>query len=150
MDKIATYKIIPELKLIIEVFAGKISIIDAIELKRREIEDKDYNLNYNFIVSINELETDDKFEYDFSRYIDTIKEDNRIRGIRKSAIITKTPNQVVAGTLYEFAARELPMNFRIVSTIKAALNWINLSNDFESTITENIELLIKTQPEIGS
>ena len=32
MDKIASYRIIPELKLIIEVFGGKISITDAIEL----------------------------------------------------------------------------------------------------------------------
>jgi hypothetical protein len=143
MEKIVAYKIIPELKLIIEIFSGKISLDDAIELKRKEVLDRAYNSKFNYIVSINEIESEGRFDYDFSKYIETIKEDNKILGVRKSAIITKTPKQVVAGTLYEIASRELPMNFKIVSSIKAALNWIDISNDFETTVTENIELLKK-------
>jgi hypothetical protein len=143
MHKIVSYKIIPESKIIIEVFGGKISIIDAIELKKKEVQDKEYNPNFNFIVSINELEFDTNFKFDFSKYIDIIKEDNKIKGIRKSAIITKTPQQVVASTLYELAASELPMNFKIVTTIEAALDWVNLSIDHKPTISENIELLFK-------
>ena len=46
MKKIVSYKIIPDLSLIIEVFAGTISIADAIDLKRKEIEDKDYNAKW--------------------------------------------------------------------------------------------------------
>ena len=122
---------------------GRISIHDAIELKKREINDKDYNPNFNFIVSINEIDTDGKFDYDFSKYIKTVKENKRIYGIRKSAILTKTPKQVVGGTLYELAARELPMNLKVVSTIEAALNWVDLSIDYKSIVLENIELLIK-------
>jgi hypothetical protein len=141
MKKIVSYKIIPELRIIIEVFSGRISILDAIELKKREIEDKDYNFEYNFIVVVNEIETADKSDFDFSKYFDTIKENNRIIGIRKSAILTSTPEQVVGGTLYELAARELPMNFKIVSTIKAAMNWINLPVDCESAIIQNIDII---------
>jgi hypothetical protein len=143
MCKIASYKIIPELKLIIEVFGGKINMFDAIELKKQEVQDKDYNPNFNFIVSINDVESETNFEYDFSQYIKAIKEDNKIIGIRKSAMITKNPQQVVGGTLYELAVREFPMNFKIVSTIEAALDWIHLSYDNKFSILENIELITK-------
>jgi len=139
MRKIVSYKIIPALGLVIEVFAGKISIMDAIDLKKKEIEDNDYNPKFNFIVVANEIEADDKLEFDFSKYIDLIKQENKIIGIRKSAILTATPKQVVGGTLYEFAASELPMNFKIVSTVKAAMDWINLSYDFESVVIKNID-----------
>lgn len=146
MNKIASYKIIPGLNLIIEVFGGRITIFDAIELKKREINDKDYNPNFNFIVSINEIDTDGKQDYDYSKYIDTVKENTRMYGIRRSAILTNTPKQVVGGVLYELAARELPMNFKIVSTLEAALTWVNLSIDYKSIVLENIELLAKAQP----
>jgi hypothetical protein len=42
--------------------------------------------------------------------------------------------QVVAGTLYDLAARELPMNFKIFSTLDAAIKWIGLSKIQEPII----------------
>ncbi|MDY0102485.1 MAG: hypothetical protein RBS07_06065 [Lentimicrobium sp.] len=146
MDKIATYKIFPDLRLHIEVFQGPLNIADLIELKNIEILDDSYNPNYNGIVSIEGVQINVKTKEDFAKYIESIKNDFRIIGNRRSAILTKTPGQVVAGVLYERAVKEFPMNFKIVSTIKAALEWINISYDFESLIFNNIELMKKVQP----
>lgn len=144
MDKIAAYKILPDLKLHIEVFQGSLNIMDLIELKKSEILDEAYNPNFNGIVSIEEIETDSKTEEDFAKYVESVKDNISFIGDRRSAILTKTPGQVVTATLYEIAVKNLPMSFKIVSTIKAALEWVNISYDYESIILENIESIKKT------
>jgi hypothetical protein len=140
MNIIAKYKILPDLRLIIEVFCGNISFEDAIEMKKREIQDKDYNPNFNFIVST--VDVDISFDEKLVRkYIDIIKDNPKIIGKRRSALITATPTQVAMTILYELALKDLPMNFKIVSTLQAAIEWVGLSKVHESVIIENIELL---------
>jgi hypothetical protein len=140
MNKIVSYKIFPELKLIIEVVGGSISIDDFIELKRNEILDKNYNPNYNFIVSVNYLEPSFEDEQ-LKKIIDYIKDNRAIIGKRRSAILTETPKQTVASIMYESATKGLPMSFKTVSTIKAAMDWVGVSFEHESFILKNIELM---------
>ena len=42
--------ILPELRLIIECCKGQASVEDAINMKKDELVDNSYNLNYNIIV----------------------------------------------------------------------------------------------------
>ena len=137
------YRIYPELKLIIEVGAGIVNVPDAIEFKKTQIEDKEYNNQFNYIVEISELELDTGFEFDFINFVNTIKTDSRFPGERRSAILTSTPKQVVYGTLYENAINELPMEYKIVSTIPSALLWVNLHPQYAQYITAQIEELKK-------
>ena len=43
MDKISKYKIIPELKIIVEYFEGSLYLDDMIEFVTKEMKDKDYS-----------------------------------------------------------------------------------------------------------
>lgn len=140
--KVVAYKILPELKLIIEVLAGSLGIPDAIELKEREVNDSLYNPGYNFIVVANFVEATLDTDVDFSAYIDTLTSSKKMVAPRKSAILTQTPQQVVFGTLYKHAIQTLPIDFKIVSTLKAALKWINLPMELEETIQNHIDAML--------
>jgi hypothetical protein len=143
MNERTSYIILPDLKLIIELFSNSTTINDAIELKKLEIKDVNYDASFNFIVLfINiDLRSTDITEIEIKKYVESIKSDKQIIGNRKSAIIAEKPNQVVLGTLYEMIAKELPMNFKIFSTIQAAMFWIGLSSEYESIVLKNIEVL---------
>jgi hypothetical protein len=142
MNESTSYIILPDLKLILELYTDQSSITSALELKKNEIKDKNYDSNFNFIISFTDLNASPSLaDHEIQRYIDAIKSDKQILGNRKSAILTDKPNQVVIGTFYELAAKELPMNFKIFSSLEAALNWIGLSGEYESIVSDNIEYL---------
>jgi len=141
MKKVVTYKILPEFRIIIEFVYGQINYLDIMELKKAEIEHKDYNPNFNFIAVIQNAQISTT-EDEISLYINTIKENSRIIGNRKSAILTSTPDQVVISTIYQLAAEMLPMNFKIFSTIDSALSWIEMPRQSGLKIKSIIENLI--------
>jgi hypothetical protein len=138
-----SYIILPDLKLIIESYSDKTTINDALELKEKEINDLYYDSSFNFIILFVNftipIKTDTESE--INKYIDSIKSNKKILGNRKSAILTEKPNQVVLGNFYEMATKELPMNFKIFSTIRSALNWIGIPNEYEQIVAKHIEIL---------
>lgn len=140
--KVVAYKILPELKLIIEVFSGFLGIPDAIELKEREANDPLFSPNYNFIVVANLVRTSFDTDVDFSHYIESLTRNKTMVAPRKSAILTHTPEQVVYSTLYKHAIQVLPINFKIVSTLNVALQWINLPITLEETIQNHIDAMM--------
>lgn len=143
MNKGTSYIILPDLKLIIELFSDSTTVNDAIELKKMEINDINYDSSFNFLVLfLNiDLPITNVSETEIKKYVESIKSNKQIISNRKSAIITEKPNQVVLGTLYEMTVKELPMNYRIFSSIKAALNWFGLPGEYESIVLKNIEVL---------
>jgi hypothetical protein len=143
MNSKNSYKILPDLKLILELFSTETSINDALELKKNEINNKDYNSSFNFIVVLHGSNSPVRLEAEneIKIFIDSIKTNQEILGNRRSAILTHTPNQMVLGTFYESAAKDLPMNFEIFSTIQSAIHWIGLSSKDEPVIAKHIELL---------
>lgn len=138
MKKIIRYKIIPELKLIIEFAQGDVFVEDSIGLKKEEVADSLYDASYNFIVvAVNAVMnfTDKQVE----DYIDYVKSNESVLGKRKSAIITSTPDQVVVYTIYDITSQMLPMNFKIVSSLEAAMNWTNIAKEYQKQIQEVID-----------
>jgi hypothetical protein len=139
MEGNVSYKIIPELKLILEIFGGKVVLDEFIKLKKKETEDSNYSPDFNFIISLRDLKSDTETLEGIKGYVDFVRENKRIPGNRKTVILTDTPNQVVVATLYESEVRELPMNLKIVSTLKAALQWVGLSAEFEKIIDKYLK-----------
>lgn len=136
------YKILPEYQLIIELYYGPIKLADILELKKTEIEDKDYNSGFNFLVIIDQADML-LTESDYKTYVDAIKTDSRIVAKRRSALLTDTPRQVVSMYFYEQAARELPIVFNTFSTLDSALLWIGIQVDLVSNLKAEIERIIK-------
>ncbi|NOQ28341.1 MAG: hypothetical protein GQ564_23510 [Bacteroidales bacterium] len=142
MISYSNFKIIPDKKLIIEYFSGKIELKDILELKRRESIEKEYNSNFNII--------DDSRDAEFllnqneiSTYVNHIINNKLINGKRNAAYLTKTPNQVVIATLFDMLKKELPINVKIFSTVEVAMNWLELSEEDKKLVEFYLEELRK-------
>jgi hypothetical protein len=141
------FVIIPEKKLIIEYFSGKIELKDILELKYRESLETEYNSNYNIIDDSRDAE----FllnENEISKYVNHIINNKLINGKRNAAYLTKTPNQVVIATLFDMLKKELPINVRIFSTVEVAMNWLELSEEDKRLIEFYLEKLRKRSREV--
>ncbi len=122
IQKVASYQIIPDKRLIIEFLSGNIILEDLINLKLRLVEEKDYNPIYNHILDFREANVSLSGN-NIDSYISFIENHEKILATRRSAILTLTPAQVAITTLYIEKGRHLPVNWNIFSTIEAALDW---------------------------
>lgn len=125
MKTIATYKILPNLKLVLENYIGDLHIDDYIAFKTKIINDTCFSSNFNFLISFKKT----NFlinEKDIEKYVQFI--DNQINnlGKRRSAIVTKTPNQVVKTTMYKMMQKNKTQQVDIFSTFAVALNWLEI------------------------
>jgi len=138
MEKTIYYKFFPELQLGIEIFFGNIYYSDLIELKEKEIKDSNFNPNFNGLVILNNAYfniSSDEIEA-FKEYL---KKQKQLLGKRKTAILTQTPNQVVNAMLYSIPDKDIPMKFKVFSTIKASINWIGIQPEYEEKINDIIK-----------
>lgn len=142
MNSYSNFKIIPEKKVIIEYFYGKIELKDIIELKYRESLETGYNSNYNIIDDSRDAEflLD---ENEISAYVNHIINNKLINGKRNAAYLTQTPNQVVIAMLFDMLKKELPINVSIFSTLESAINWVGLLAEDKKLIEFYLEKLRK-------
>ncbi len=138
MEKEIKYKIIPKLKLQIEIAVGRCTTDDFLMLKMLEIKDPLYNKNYNFLVDLRNLE----FEYssvELQTFLQFLHTQDDVIGKRKSAFLTTTPQQIALITMYSKKTNDLPMNFRVFTTIKEALRFIEIHDEKNPEIIEFLE-----------
>jgi len=120
------YIVVPNKNLIIEYYSGKFHVNELIAFKEAICSDKNYNPNFNIINDFREAEF--LFEIDeISKYTQFILETRKNYGHRKSTMITKTPNQVVTSLGFEMLKKNIPISVKVVSTIEAAIDFIELS-----------------------
>jgi hypothetical protein len=131
------YIIHPKHKLIIEKFSGKCSSQDFINLKTNESNDPLYNKNYNFIVDIRTMEFNSGIN-DLETFLTFVKNSKNLNGQRKSAFLVNKPLQIAIITLYKKKTMELPMQFNLYSSLKGAINFLELK---DLNYTEVEELL---------
>ncbi|RLD81176.1 MAG: hypothetical protein DRJ10_06480 [Bacteroidetes bacterium] len=138
MKKCIRYKIISDLKLTVEYYRGAINLEDIINFKNTEIIDEKYNPNYN---SIGDFRDADFFldEKQIKEFINYIKKNKKNMGVRKTALLTNTPSQVVTSTLYQLNSDGLPMNLKIFSTLESTLKWIDISKSDYQIIDKAVQ-----------
>jgi len=120
------YIIVPDKKLIIEYYCGKYQVNELIVFKEAICADKNYNPNFNVINDFRDAEF--LFEIDeISKYIQFILKTKKSYGHRKSTMLTKTPNQVVTSLGFEMLKKDIPILVKVVSTVEAAIDFIELS-----------------------
>jgi len=138
---ILKYKIIPELKLIIDCWNGELTFDKILTSKLEQVKDQKWNKSYSNISDIRNAEfslTDDEAK----KIIDYTKEDIRWQHKRKTAYLTKNPNQVVFQKLLELnISKDIPNNIEGFSTLNAALKWLNINMREIESIKKIIEEL---------
>ncbi|MFO7934507.1 MAG: hypothetical protein R6U78_10535 [Bacteroidales bacterium] len=124
MDHYSSYRILPEHRLIVSLYAGHISEQEIISLKETIRQDPKFNISYNTLDDF----TDVDFHVSKESYMlvfEWLRE--HYSWERNSAVLTDTPDQVVNISLFNYIQKHsLPMRIRIFSTLEGALNWVSV------------------------
>lgn len=125
------FRILSKEQIIIETYSGVFSLVSFIQLKRKELLHSEYNSTFDYIIDFSEVYFPDYQKYQdivyfLELFVDKIK-------IRKCAIVTNNPNQVVEAVLFTLEAQKiLPVSFKIFSNQASAYKWIKYENEINS------------------
>ena len=136
MDKIASYKIIPTLKLILEYYSGDLNWYDIQELKKKEYADTGYNNQYDLLGDIRDSVVHFNSNNEFVEFVQYVKDAKVALSKKRIAILTDSPNNVVNSTLIIEFSKELPMSFKIFSTIESLVEWIGMDKNYVILLDE--------------
>jgi len=133
MEK-ASFKILPENKLIIEKYSGTFLITEYERMKQEEFSNLDFNSNFDVLADLRET----CFELKTVSPNETIKsvtdylQTNKDKiGKRKCAFLAINPDQVVSSIFYSIFVKELPIISKSFNTVDAALEWLGVKNKEE-------------------
>jgi len=127
MDKSLKYYVFKDKRIVFEILKGNFELNDYFDLKKAEILDKDYDPNFDFILDLRftDFVFSEIIENEMARYIDFAKSIQVISKRRKTALITRTPEQVVNSILHQ-SLDDRNIDFKIFSTFEAAFKWIGI------------------------
>jgi len=131
------YKILEDLNLFIELYSGKLKPENYFHLKQEHLSVKK---NYNIIVDITTLIFDETLQT-FSNFAHSHKNTPLIITSGKTALITKTPKQVVIATLIKEIFPQHSYKIEIFSTYFAATEWIGIDKEDFNTVYSEITKL---------
>lgn len=137
------YTVLPEFKLVIEIYKGDLTYRDLTDLKAAEQNDSLFNGNYHMVMDLTKAEIK-LSRPDFDIFISLMLSQNRLLKQKHIALITQTPDQYVQSYLLLEDAK-LPVNITIVSTIEAGLNYFGFSNDQIFTILKEYKTISSHQ-----
>lgn len=132
------YKIIKEKLLVVEYHEGVGTVDDAKHFRITQAADSSYSPNYNIITDIRNFAFNVS-KQDILLYVEFLLDNPQSVGVRRNAILTQTPNQVAIVTLFQQLEQILPQTMKVVSTVGAALRWVetDLSHgEFDTIIKE--------------
>ncbi len=134
-----SYKIIPEKKLRIEFWEGKFSLEDKIYFKSLQSKDPLFNPDFDTIQDFRKaVFTIDDEEIEKSRYYPL--KNQRFYGKRKIAQLSSTPNVIVYSTLLgDIKSKELQIEIKPFSTLKAAIRWLELNSNDELLVEKTLK-----------
>jgi hypothetical protein len=129
MEKLVNYRIMGDLKLILECAKGSAKIEHVKQMKIREISDIEYIPNYNLIIDFRESNID-FLNLDIKSlkgFFDFAKNTEGVISGGKTAFLTNSPEQVVLSSLLKDLGDKLTTNFEIFSSLEAALDYLDIS-----------------------
>jgi hypothetical protein len=134
----ATYKTLPEYRLILQCCKGLATVDDVIRMMQKLLADKLYNPAYNIIVDFRTFESfisNSKVSSIYG-FIDYLKE----KGVEgKVAFLTTQPHQViVAEIVKKLSANALPIHFETFSTLEACLAFIGCLPNIQEHINKEL------------
>lgn len=145
MKKFGSYKILKKERLIVEYHSGDIKSQEFMASRKTISSDKDYDPDFDIIFDFRDVNMHVE-QQDIEAFIKFLKGFTTIIGQRKSAYLTRNPNEVVVTTLFTEEIKDLPIQPATFSTVRGALDWIDNGQVNEQRLTDIINEL-KTHPD---
>ncbi|TYB80348.1 hypothetical protein ES677_14710 [Bizionia gelidisalsuginis] len=137
MEKFGAYKIIPHKELIIEYYAGVITVKDLILFKKRIRQDPNYNLYWNTLLDLRDSKVSIKSS-EIPQVIDFMKIGYNEALTRNTMFLSSRSNEIALAELYSLLVKGSSLNFNIynVSSIEAVvLNFCENIIDKQELVT---------------
>ncbi|WP_421918721.1 hypothetical protein [Marinifilum sp.] len=142
MEKFGAYKILQEMRLVVEYYHGVIKLEDIIGLRNRIKEEENFKAYSNTILDFRDCILD--IEHDeLPEMIAYLKSNSIINMDRKVAFLASTPNEVVLSMLYQQLLIESGIVYatKIFSTCKAATGFFDFERFGEDELIDIIQNL---------
>lgn len=139
---VSRFTIIPECNLLIEFYAGNVSLPHFLQLKEAESKHPHYSPSLSVITDIRHV---DYHSFDSSYvqlFVDFIKTNPEFIASRKTVIITQTPNQVVWAQMFDDFIRDLGVFVHTVTSPPAAYSWLHIDREHFKKIEFEIAQMI--------
>ena len=125
MKNIYKYKILKDAGLVIQYHKNELTYEDTKTLKLKIINDIDFSHNFSFLIDVREVKY--KVTEESTKKYGNFVSDNLIsKGIKKIAILTDTPEQVVNATIFALTQGFVSSQYEIFSTLVEAIRWLNV------------------------
>ncbi len=142
-----TYKIFTEYNLLIRYFQDNTAISDIYDNIISSLTDNSYHNNLKVLFDLRNAQLEINMEA-MKNFANCIRIHSALQEKRYSVFLTTTPNQVAFSNILSSLRIHQRFQFRTVSTLQAAINFLDLKELSESEI-EKIIFDIKDNPLIS-
>lgn len=133
-----TYKIIPQLKLIITYFEGKAYLDDLIQLNKRFLVDELYDPSYDMLMDFSNS-TAIAFRLDIYEYFDFMKKNVTLPKTIKNGILYSTSNQQFLISVYKPIAKLFKVNSESFKNVYAYFEWMGFGEEEREIVLDTLE-----------
>ena len=137
MASYTSYIILPELKVIITNFQGKIGLNDLIQLNVRFLNDETYDSSFDIIMDFRDSLAI-AFGVDIREFMTFFSKSVRLKTRIRSGILIQSPNQKFLYGIYKPIASLFKMDVENFEMIDKCLEWMKYSEDEQIVIKSSL------------
>lgn len=148
MVNYTSYTILPEYKVILTNFQGKIRMGDLIGLNLQFISDPAYDASFDLIMDFSGSIAIG-YKMDLLEYIEFFKKTVRLKKRVKVGIVYSSPNQNYLISIYKPIASLLKMDVQDFKQLDPCLRWMGYAESVRQKIRSTLESIRDTSHEIN-
>lgn len=137
MKKFTSYKIVPELNLIIGNYQGNIGLKEVMIQTYSFTIDPDFNPEFNVLLDFRNSSAI-AFRMDIDDYVRFLKKTLILKSKVMVGILYRTPNQEYLLKIYKGLGKFLNMEIGYFIQLEDCLNWMNFSETEKSFISKTL------------
>lgn len=126
---LSKFSIIPECNVLIEYYAGNVSLPHFLQLKEAESKHPLYSPSLSVITDIRHVDFHSFDKTYVESFVNFITSNPEFVATRKTVIITQTPNQVVWAQMFDDFIRKIGVHVHTVTSPSAAYSWLHIPID---------------------
>lgn len=138
MEKYTSYKILPELNLIVCNYQGEINITDVMNLTMAFVKDEHFNPDFNILIDFRHSSAIG-FRLDITDYVNFFKNNVVLKNKVQVGITYSTPNQEFLLKIYKGFGKFMNLDIENFKKMEHCLVWLHFSESEASLIMQVLD-----------